>query len=98
MVPNPYVAAASWEERPEVSGRGPRKIQFTHLPEQCTIKIFTMRGELVRTLEHNGIAGDGAEFWDLKTEDNQDVAYGIYFYHVEAPGIGEKVGKFALIK
>lgn len=98
VVPNPYVAAASWEERPEVSGRGPRKIQFTHLPEQCTIKIFTMRGELVRTLEHNGIAGDGAAFWDLKTEDNQDVAYGIYFYHVEAPGIGEKVGKFALIK
>jgi hypothetical protein len=27
-----------------------------------------------------------------------DIAYGIYVYHVEAPGIGEKIGRFAVIK
>lgn len=98
VVPNPYVAAAEWEPRPEVVGRGPRRIQFVNLPERCTIKIFTMRGELVRTLEHEGVSGDGAIWWDLMTTNDQEVAYGIYFYHVSAPGIGEKTGKFALIK
>ena len=98
VVPNPYVVAASWEPRTQIQGRGPRQIQFIHLPEQCTIKIFTIRGELVRRLEHNGTGGDGAAWWDLMTENQQDVAYGVYFYHVEAPGIGEKIGKFAIVK
>jgi len=32
------------------------------------------------------------------TRDNLSVAYGIYIYHIDAPGVGEKVGKFAIIK
>ena len=98
VVPNPYVGAAEWEERTQVTGRGPRRIQFINLPEKCVIKIFTIRGELVRELVHDGFGGDGAKFWDLKTSNNQDVAYGVYLYHVEAEGIGEHVGKFAIIK
>ncbi len=27
-----------------------------------------------------------------------DVAYGLYIYHINAPDIGEKIGKFAIIK
>lgn len=98
VVPNPYVGASSFEPRTQIEGRGERRIQFINLPPQCTIKIFNIRGELVKTLEHNGFTSDGAEFWDLRTEDLQDVAFGVYIYHVEAPGIGEHVGKFALIK
>ena len=26
------------------------------------------------------------------------VAYGIYLYHVDAPGVGQHVGRFAVIK
>ncbi len=98
VVPNPYVVAAEWEPRTQISGRGGRLIQFTHLPATCTIKIYTIRGELVRTLEHDGLNGDGAAWWDLKSQDNQEVAYGIYLYHINAPGIGEKTGKFAIVK
>lgn len=98
VVPNPYVVAASWEPRTQIQGRGPRMLQFIHLPQQCTIKIFTIRGELVREIEHDGVGGDGVAWWDLQTEGGQDVAYGVYLYHVEAPGIGEKVGKFAIVK
>ncbi len=98
VVPNPYIAAAEWEPRTQIQGRGPRRIQFTHLPERCTIEIFTIRGELVRRIEHNGSGGNGAAWWDLMTENQQEVAYGVYFYHVNAPGIGEKVGKFAIVK
>jgi hypothetical protein len=34
----------------------------------------------------------------MLTKDNLEISYGIYLYHVEAPGVGEKVGKFAVIK
>ncbi len=101
VVPNPYVAAASWEARlaPGIlSGRGERKIQFIHLPQQCTIRIFTARGYLVDTIEHNDPINDGGEFWDLKTKDGMDIAYGLYFYHLDAPDVGQKLGKFAVIK
>lgn len=98
VVPNPYVVAAEWEPRTQISGRGGRLLQFTNLPETCTIKIYTIRGELVRTIEHSGFGGDGAAWWDLKSQDNQEVAYGIYLYHVDAPGVGEKTGKFAIVK
>ncbi len=99
VVPNPYVVTASWEEAsPYSSGRGPRKIEFTHLPQKCTIRIFTVSGELVRTIEHESGILDGSESWDLLTRDNLSVAYGLYIYHVDAGEIGERVGKFAVIK
>ena len=100
-MPNPYVAAASWESRLPpgiISGRGERKIQFSHLPAKCTIRIYTVRGYLVDTLEHDQPLNDGTEFWDLKSKDGMDIAYGLYFYHIEAPGLGEMMGKFAVIK
>jgi len=52
----------------------------------------------VDVIEHYGTKIDGAESWDLVSKDGMDIAYGIYIYHVEAPGIGEKIGKFAVIK
>ena len=101
VVPNPYVASASWESRLPpgiISGRGERKIQFSHLPSKCTIRIYSVRGYLVDTLEHDQPLNDGTEFWDLKSKDGMDIAYGLYFYHIEAPGLGEIMGKFAVIK
>lgn len=98
VVPNPYVLAAEWEPATAITGRGPRQIQFINLPQQCTIRIFTIRGELVQTLHHDGVGSDGATWWDLKTRNDQDIAYGMYLYHVEAPGIGEVTGKFAIVK
>jgi len=52
----------------------------------------------VRTLEHNSTMRNGAETWDLMSKENMDVAYGVYLYHVDAPGIGEHIGKIFLIK
>jgi hypothetical protein len=98
VVPNPYVGAASWERASGAIGRGERKIEFFNLPRECTIRIFNIRGELIRIIEHEGAFNDGSASWDLKSNDSEDIAYGIYFYHVEAPGIGEYVDKFAVIK
>jgi hypothetical protein len=98
VVPNPYVGAASFEpERFAISGRGERRIEFRALPQASVIRIYTVRGDLVQTLRHDGSA-DGTVPWDLRSKDNLDVAPGLYIFHVEAPGIGTHIGKFALIK
>ena len=98
VVPNPYVGTSIYEPRSQIEGRGERRVEFIHLPQTCTIRIFTLRGELVRTIQHDGLATDGSAVWNLRTDGNENVAYGIYIYHVEAPGIGEYIGKLALVK
>jgi hypothetical protein len=98
VVPNPYVASASFEpERFAVSGRGERRIEFRALPQWSVLRIYTVRGELVRTLYHNG-STDGYVAWDLRSKDNLEVAAGLYIFHVEAPEMDDYIGKFAVIK
>jgi hypothetical protein len=41
---------------------------------------------------------NGTLDWNLESDDGLSVAYGVYLYHVEAPGIGESTGTFAIIK
>ncbi|KUK90031.1 MAG: hypothetical protein XE04_1613 [Marinimicrobia bacterium 46_43] len=99
VVPNPYVVTASWEPRNMYKfGRGERRLHFYHLPKDCTIRIYNLRGHLIDTIEHHSTANDGMAAWDILSKDGNEIAYGIYIYHVEAPGVGEKIGRFALIK
>ncbi len=99
VVPNPYVVAASWEEKsPFRFGRGEHKLDFIHLPKECTIRIYTLRGYLVNIVEHKSSIDDGQESWDMLNKNGQEIAYGVYIFHVDAPGVGEKIGKFAVIK
>jgi hypothetical protein len=107
VVPNPYIVTNSWEpSNPYSDGRGERELHFTHLPPRCTIRIFNVRGQLVNTLEHEGGPGgqeqvpefNGTYTWNMLSRDNLEISYGIYIYHIDAPGIGEKIGKFVVIK
>ncbi|MBK7630383.1 MAG: hypothetical protein IPJ23_06760 [Ignavibacteriales bacterium] len=100
VVPNPYVGANEIEPANKLSGqnRGERRIYFENLPMKCSIRIFTLSGELVTTLEHDSGAENGREFWNLLNNDGFSVAYGVYLAHIDAPGVGEKLIKFALIK
>jgi hypothetical protein len=95
VVPNPYKGSADWEEW---TGSGARlgKLFFMNLPGKCTVRIYTIAGDLVRTLEHNDVTY-GALGWDLTGEAGVLVASGIYVYHVDAPDYGEKIGKFAVL-
>lgn len=100
VVPNPYVAASS-QEQPlptGTTGRGERKITFTNVPVNAKIEIYTARGEHVRTLYQNGNLFDGNVNWDLRTKENLETAYGVYFYVIEAPDVGTQHGKLAIIK
>ncbi len=99
VVPNPYVVTAGWEpSNPYTSGRGPREIHFINLPMKCTIRIYAIDGTLIRKLNHNSTMTNGAEIWDVLSKDSMEISYGVYIYHVDAPGIGEKVGRLLIIK
>ena len=99
VVPNPYIVTNAWEPvNTYSSGRGDRQLHFTHLPANCVIKIFTVNGQLVKSLYHNNLIEDGTEIWNMRSKDNLEISYGIYVYHVKAEGIGEKIGKFLVLK
>jgi hypothetical protein len=105
VVPNPYVGASSFERFSSSVGRGERKISFFNVPRYSTIRIFNIRGELIRTLDTSNEFNEGIASWDLQTNNSEDVAYGVYFYHVTAYSgdgsgtvIGEYTDKFAIIK
>ena len=100
VVPNPYVVTSAYESNIET-----KELQFHNLPQECTIRIFTIAGELLRILEHRegsmSWRGPAIEAWDLRTYNNQEVAFGIYIFHVEAEGSDQtfsNLGKFAVIR
>ncbi len=90
VVPNPYIVHAEWE-----NSKYERKLQFIHLPDACTVRIYTLSGDLVRSLDHND--GTGTADWDLLSENGMGIAPGIYFYHIESE-YGNRLGRFAVIR
>src|SRR4030095_14158474 len=98
VVPNPYIEAASFEPaRFADTGRGDRRMEFRGLPRDAAARLYTVRGDLVRTLHQDG-SDSGFVAWDLRTKDNLEVAPGLYVFHVDAPGMGTRVGKFGIVK
>ena len=91
VVPNPYIVFSDFDQ-----GVGNHNLRFTRLPLKCIITIYTINGELVRTIYHEETF-DGNEVWDLKNEAGLEVAPGLYIYVVEADGI-TKIDKFAIIR
>jgi len=97
VVPNPYVAYSDFEQPgSDPTLRGDRRLQFRNLPPTCTVRIFTMTGELVDTIYKDDT--NSYVNWGILSYEGQRLAYGVYIYHVDVPGVGEKIGRFALIK
>ncbi|MBN2105399.1 hypothetical protein JW835_15275 [bacterium] len=110
VVPNPYVATNLMEPALQYSTLNQkRRIMFTHVPEKCTIKIFTISGVFVDEIQvpEDGLVsygglGDSATgiiHWDLRSHEGLEIAAGVYVFHVKDRETGlEKIGKFAVIK
>ncbi len=96
VVPNPYVAFSAAELRFRSGIRNDRIMEFRNLPQKCTIRIYTITGELVDTIIKDD--NTNSAVWDLLTFESQRTAYGVYLYHIDAPGVGTKTGRLALIK
>ena len=93
VVPNPYFSRSKFKE-----SEFERRIRFTNLPKKCRINIFTISGELIFQIDHeNEFSGNA--WWDMRTLNNQEVAPGLYLYHIEnQTDSNEKIGKFAVIR
>lgn len=77
-----------------------RRVHFANLPPRCTIRIFTVDGDLVKTIEHNMSPDDpnsSYDEWDLITRNTQMVVSGLYYWTVEADGRETQIGKLAII-
>jgi hypothetical protein len=97
-VPDPYYVQSAFEASTEQ-----KVMKFVGLPDRAIIRIYSASGVLVRLLEHNGATysststSQGSEMdWDLRNRNNQVVASGVYFYHVEA-GSARRVGRFTVV-
>ncbi|MBI4056033.1 MAG: Ig-like domain-containing protein [Elusimicrobia bacterium] len=63
------------------SKQSTRSITFQNLSSRATIRIFTVSGDLVTTIEETD--GDGRTAWDVKNHKGQDVASGLYIYLIQ---------------
>jgi hypothetical protein len=62
VFPNPYKAGSLWDGRGDdgVQERS-RLIYFANLPERCSIRIYTLAGDLVDVIDHDGRTYSGAD-------------------------------------
>jgi len=91
ITPNPYKGASAFE-----TSNIKDEVRFTDLPDNCTIRVFTLDGTLVRTLSHN--SPNGYLTWDMANENGLRLASGMYLIHVDVPNVGEKVLKFGVVR
>ena len=93
IVPNPVNLGASHNIRFPVD----REVAFYDIPGECTIRIFTETGEMVRTLRHRN--GSGEEYWNMTTDSGMGIVSGIYIAVIEDLSNGEQAFlKFAVIR
>jgi hypothetical protein len=90
-VPDPYYVTSQFEQTTDT-----KIIKFVNLPADCIIRIYSSSGVLVDLLEHHSATFGGAEDWNVRNRNNQIVASGVYFYHVEA-GDARRVGRFTVV-
>jgi hypothetical protein len=91
VVPNPFYRTA----RPTATGDPVKEIQFQNLPARCTLRIFTVRGDLVKTIRKDSQKGD--IIWNQISDFGQYVKSGMYFYYVESENGDVQRGKFAIV-
>ncbi len=93
IVPNPYyIKNRDYQYPGEFS-----KIMFLDVPAYCKIRIYTERGDLIKTINHND--GSGDESWFSITSSRQTVVSGLYIVHFQVtqdyhdPATGELLYK-----
>ncbi len=103
VVPNPVTRErmAPWTFEPNNADPSGEKAEFRNLPKcWSTVRIFTVAGDLVQNLRHDGSAGSGTLAWNLVSRNGQTVTSGVYLFSVD-PDDGKfprVVGKFVVIR
>jgi hypothetical protein len=94
VIPNPYFARSTLNET-----NYSRRLSFMDLPEEYTLTIYTVNGELVwEQDETHDDAGDGIAFWNLRSVNNQEVSPGLYIFTLDTESGCSHIGKFAIVR
>jgi hypothetical protein len=107
VYPNPYRKDAGYR-RLGYEGRGElnmpddyvRAIHFANLPPKCTIRIFSLDGDLIKEFYHDVDPGNHLSnhaSWDLINKNNQLVVSGLYIWTVEDANGETQIGKLVVI-
>jgi hypothetical protein len=103
-VPNPYVFGDPARSFGGTGVLGEYTIEFRNLPERATIRIYTISGDLIRTLSHGPDSRgnlSGTVAWDQKSDAGLLVAPGLYVFHVDSETEGldrQLTGKVMIIR
>lgn len=106
VFPNPYridggYARVGYENRNRAkSAERSRAIHFANLPPVCSIRIYTVDGDLVRDIKHfhpDGGPGSQEETWNVISRNTQAITTGIYIWHVRSE-MGDQLGKLVIMK
>jgi hypothetical protein len=107
VVPNPYIGSSRFDGRRENDRKGDKskRLWFVNIPERCKIRVFTLAGDLVDEIDHNGayeediinvskaatlgITASGIQSWDLLSSHRQIIASGVYLFSVEDKRTGD---------
>lgn len=103
VVPNPVTNESldPWRMSPNNSDLTGVKVEFRNMPKcRSTVRIYTVSGDLVQVLYHDGTGGNGTLPWNLLTRNGQDITSGIYIFSVDPEGdrFPRIVGKFVAIR
>ena len=90
FVPNPY----------RLNG-GSHPMEFRNLPRRATIRIYNSTGDLIKQIDHRN--NTSTQRWNGRNEVGEQIAPGIYVYHIETLREGQRgknsvSGKFAVIR
>jgi len=105
VVPNPFRQESGF-----LTSGERKRIAFVNVPSKCTIRIYTVALDLVKTIEHEG---SGEVTWGksdsqdhigdyMLTDFAMNVMPGVYIYHVESRVAGHEgestMGKLVILK
>ena len=107
IYPNPYRIDAGYRSQGlESRGRDEdfvdrvRQIHFNNLPHKCTIRIFTLDGDLIREIDHDKSPDDPTAHHDTFSLINRNgmlIVTGLYYWTVESPDSKVQIGKLVVI-
>ncbi len=95
--PNPYVEGRGFDNISPRSGGDGASVDFVNVPSQCTIRIFTLDGDLVQVLKHDDQNSSRVR-WDLFNKGRRPVASGIYLFSVKTSNGDQHSGRFIVVR
>ncbi len=106
VYPNPYRVDAKYEDGGYENRKGniipdrARLIHFGNLPRVCKIKVYSLDGDHIGTIDHNFPEGGPEsmhDWWNLVSRSGLAVESGLYYWVVEST-TRTQIGKLVILK